>query len=261
MLGEIAFALSASVEFETLRATNNIKKSQLPPPYHTHGPLVSVVIPAFEEEDYLPATLRSLENQTYWDIETIVVDNESTDATAAIAEEFGARILTNRKYNLSLSRNMGATYATGPILAFLDADTLLEPTAIERCVEKIREGKELVYTAKCSADSYIYSLLRIVYSTVIPRPYIGGAFLMVNKAAFEDVGGFSETCLPQEHCAEDRAFASAFKAQRGIGRIAYLRHVYASTSSRRLTHQNPFGPHWQERVVREKPERAGCMRR
>lgn len=87
-------------------------------------PKVSIIIPAYNEEKFLPNCLESIEKLDYPDekIEVIVIDNGSTDATREIAERHGAILLENSTMNVSGLRNLGVQEAAGEILAFVDAD-------------------------------------------------------------------------------------------------------------------------------------------
>src|SRR4030042_2714912 len=87
-------------------------------------PFVSVGIPAYNEEAYLLSCLESIKNQDYAaEYEVIVVDNASTDNTAQIARDWGARVVYESKQSPACARQKGAEVATGKIIAFIDADT------------------------------------------------------------------------------------------------------------------------------------------
>lgn len=90
---------------------------------------VSVVIPAKNEEKYLPFCLASIQKLDYPKefLEMIVVDNGSTDRTREIAASFGAKVLRDDTKHVSGLRNLGAKAAKGEMLAFLDADCTVEP--------------------------------------------------------------------------------------------------------------------------------------
>lgn len=90
-------------------------------------PSISVVIPAFNEEEYLPACLRSLQKQTFKDFEVIVVDNNSTDNTAEIARSFGARVVVEKVQGMTPARERGYKEAKADIIARTDADTIVLP--------------------------------------------------------------------------------------------------------------------------------------
>ncbi len=110
---------------------------------HAHGPrAISVVVPAFDREATLPATLDSLLAQTYEAWEAIVVDDGSADGTAALAERYAARdsrIRVHRQANAGVSgaRNRGIELAQAPWLFFLDADDWIVPAAFELLSEAL----------------------------------------------------------------------------------------------------------------------------
>ena len=100
--------------------------------------LISVVIPAFNEELYLPATLSSLRDAISacrCSVELIVVDNESADHTREVARSFAATVVYEAVHNISRVRNAGASVARGDVLAFVDADTIVPPYFLERVAE------------------------------------------------------------------------------------------------------------------------------
>jgi glycosyltransferase involved in cell wall biosynthesis len=94
--------------------------------------LISVVIPAYNEEKYLPATLASLTRAREFSVakgccplEVHVVNNESTDLTGQIASASGAGVILERRHNIATVRNTGARAASGELLVFVDADTIV----------------------------------------------------------------------------------------------------------------------------------------
>jgi glycosyltransferase involved in cell wall biosynthesis len=91
--------------------------------------LVSVIIPAFNMATYLSEAIDSVITQTYDRVEIIVVDDASTDDTAAVAARYGTalRYVVQPHRGQAAARNHGVRVATGRYLAFLDADDLWEP--------------------------------------------------------------------------------------------------------------------------------------
>lgn len=89
-------------------------------------PLVSAILPVFNGAQYVRQAIETILNQTYRPVETIVVDDGSTDETAKVLEQFGPRIrrATQAHSGQSAARNRGVDLATGRYLAFLDADDL-----------------------------------------------------------------------------------------------------------------------------------------
>ena len=104
---------------------------------------ISIVIPAYNEEKYLPATMDALKVSlaAIESFEIIVVDNESTDKTRAIAESYEAKIVTEHEHNIGKVRNTGADSATGDVLVFLDADTLVKPGLFEKIIDAMRDPR------------------------------------------------------------------------------------------------------------------------
>ena len=85
----------------------------------------SVVIPAYNEADYLSETLQSLRDQDFdGPYEVIVVDNHSTDETASVAATFGVRLLHEAERGVCAARQRGSAAAAGEIIVSTDADTV-----------------------------------------------------------------------------------------------------------------------------------------
>jgi glycosyltransferase involved in cell wall biosynthesis len=94
--------------------------------------MISVIIPVYNGGRTLPDCLRALQNQTYPPDEVIVVDDGSTDDTAAVAARFGVTVLSQVNAGPAAARNRGAEAARGSILLFTDADCVPAPDWIER---------------------------------------------------------------------------------------------------------------------------------
>jgi len=92
---------------------------------------VSVIIPAYNAERFIAQTLTMLDHQTVRAAEIIVVDDGSTDATAAIAETFRARVIRGRHAGRAAARNAGIAMATHDWIALLDADDIWDPNKLE----------------------------------------------------------------------------------------------------------------------------------
>ena len=99
-------------------------------------PLVSVVIPTYNSEKTLHKCLTSIKNQTYKNIEIIIVDGGSTDETVEIAMSFGAKVYTLLGSKMSDATNFGARHAHGKYLYRVDSDVILDETLIEEAVHK-----------------------------------------------------------------------------------------------------------------------------
>lgn len=109
-------------------------------------PKISVIVPVYNVEEYLEKSLTSLKNQTLKDLEFIVVDDGSTDGSAAIIKKFvkeDSRFSYHKKKNggLSDARNYGMKYAKGEYLAFLDSDDYIDLDLYEKMYEKTHDEK------------------------------------------------------------------------------------------------------------------------
>lgn len=102
---------------------------------NTNTPYFSVVIPALNEEKYLPKLLKDLVAQSFSDFEVIVVDGNSEDKTVAKAQPFTQKlqlnIISTKKRNVSLQRNTGAAHAKSHWVIFMDADNRLPKYFLE----------------------------------------------------------------------------------------------------------------------------------
>jgi glycosyltransferase involved in cell wall biosynthesis len=109
------------------------------------NPLVSIIVPAFNAEQWIRSTLTSALSQTYSRIEVIVVDDGSTDDTVAIAESIGDErvcIVVQENAGACEARNRGLEEAQGDYVQFLDADDLLSPDKIERQIVRLKHETE-----------------------------------------------------------------------------------------------------------------------
>jgi 4,4'-diaponeurosporenoate glycosyltransferase len=112
-------------------------------------PGISLIIPARDEEKNLPKLLGSLKTQSLLPDEIIVVDDHSKDATARVAEEYGARVITSSSLpkgwlGKPWSCYQGAQAAGGDIFIFLDADTFLEPEGLKRMMQTFMGGSGVI---------------------------------------------------------------------------------------------------------------------
>ncbi|MFH0875476.1 MAG: glycosyltransferase family 2 protein, partial [archaeon] len=88
-------------------------------------PLISVIIPAYNEEKCITECLNSLKNQQFKDFELIVIDNNSKDSTSKIAKQYTKKVFLCKEQGISSARNFGAKKAKGKILCFIDADGIV----------------------------------------------------------------------------------------------------------------------------------------
>lgn len=108
---------------------------------------LSVIVPMYNVKDYVEECLDSLKNQTFKDMEVIMVDDGCTDDTPLLAKRYEEedpthfRLLHKENGGLSDARNYGIPYATGEYICFLDSDDFVEPTLYEKLVQLMDEGK------------------------------------------------------------------------------------------------------------------------
>ena len=125
---------------------------------------VSIIIPAYNVENYIERTLKSCVEQSYSDVEVVVVNDGSTDKTGEIVERFiDVRVvkLTQVNKGVSAARNLGLQTATGDFCIFLDGDDWLETDAVKHLVESYK--KEKSFTIATFKDAYLQdSTIRIV---------------------------------------------------------------------------------------------------
>lgn len=106
-------------------------------------PLVSVVIPNYNYGRYLPETLKSVLGQSYPNIEVIVVDDESSDNSVKVLNEFGnlLTLIQQKNAGVSASRNLGLRFISGEYVCFLDSDDSWEPDKVSTQVSKFTRSE------------------------------------------------------------------------------------------------------------------------
>jgi glycosyltransferase involved in cell wall biosynthesis len=199
----------------------------------------SVIIPAFDEEKWLPATLDALQKAMKaieMTGEVIVADNNSQDRTSEIAREHGAVVVFEPMNQISRARNAGAKAAKGRYLIFLDADTIVSTTLLQKALDNLSSG------ACCGGGG------KVVYEGELPDIVRGatdlwnrfsvkfgmaaGCFIYCLKEAFDAVGGFSQNVYASEEIWFSRQLRAWGKQQHMDFRI--ISSPPLITSSRKL---------------------------
>ncbi|MGO7906198.1 glycosyltransferase family 2 protein [Rhizobium leguminosarum] len=184
---------------------------------HFNGPLVSVVIPAFNASRYIERTLRSAGRQTYRNLEIIVVNDGSTDDTARVVEQVALadsriRLLSTPNRGVAAARNTGIREAAGRFVAFLDADDLWHHTKIEKQVNALNR-----LTPQWAA---VYVLHYIINSDdEILRscaPNVARGYIFARHLTFKYVGNGSALLVRRDAALEIGGFDSSYAAA-GIG--------------------------------------------
>jgi glycosyltransferase involved in cell wall biosynthesis len=170
--------------------------------------LISVIIPALNEERAIPLCLEALVTQTLPKeaFEVIVIDNGSTDRTVEIAERFESRlrirVVEKRHCSIAALRNRGVEEAQSNLLAFLDADCVAPPNWLSFALHILREPQARVIGAGYQIPHNSSWVARAWYGSQNKKSgrvsYISGGNLLVSRAAFFAVGGFDEELQTSE---------------------------------------------------------------
>jgi glycosyltransferase involved in cell wall biosynthesis len=202
-------------------------------------PAISVVIPAFNEEKYLPFCLASLKKQTFKDFEIIVVDNNSTDNTAPIAKQFGARIVSEKRQGIGFTRARGISCALGEIIAVTEADTIVPPNWLKTISQNfslfpadiVGISGPLDCQHRLIPDFVIRFFCCLVFDK-LARLLTGhilfvGPNMALKKSAWEKI----KTCQGVKFAFDEFDISCHLKE---IGELRYISSLYTSLSLRRI---------------------------
>lgn len=197
--------------------------------------LISVVVPAYNEEKMIGRCLRAIRAQKFRDYELIVVDGNSTDNTVKIAKKYADLVLFDGGRGPGAARNLGARKAGGRILAFVDADTVVCKNWLGIINENFVQNKKLVglggpvfaldgttFDAKAMA---VYSKIAIALSRKIP--FFVGSNCAYLRNGFFRARGFDEG-LP---LLEDSDLS---KKMGSLGMTKFDEKLVVRTSMRRI---------------------------
>jgi glycosyltransferase involved in cell wall biosynthesis len=207
----------------------------------------SVVIPAFNEEFELPRTLLAFQEAVdcyrlqggQREFEFVVVDNASTDRTAAIAEKWGARVIAEPHRQIARARNTGCFAATGGILITCDADSRPHRNVFV-AIEQTLTPNVLAAGVRLRLPDLKWRY-RLGYYLVNLVSFFGrlpaGMFIL-RRADFYELGGFNE----QLYALEDVEFSRRLRARaRLLGqKTVILWNCPIETSSRKFRRLSPF---------------------
>jgi glycosyltransferase involved in cell wall biosynthesis len=185
--------------------------------------LVSIIIPAFNEEKNIGRLLESIVNQSYSYIEIIVVDDESSDRTAEISKKLKAKVYTREHMERSAQRNFGAEKSKGKYLVFLDADMELEKNVIKDLVEtSIKENyKLLVIPERTVGNNYLSKIRAFEREMYMGDLSIEVARFFERKIFFEYKGYDLELTGPEDY---DLPYRISKKNKIGRGHNYILHH-------------------------------------
>jgi peptidoglycan/xylan/chitin deacetylase (PgdA/CDA1 family)/GT2 family glycosyltransferase len=216
-------------------------------------PTISVVIPAYNEENYLPLCLESIKKQDYAaEYEVIVVDNASTDNTAKIARGWGAKVVYESKRSPACARQKGAEVATGELIAFIDADTQAPAYWLSTIVSRfVREPETVVISGPyayydagriaklASYGNFISIITDQVFRKVLNKgSAIWGCNFAVRRSALLEVGGFDTSI---RFYGEEYELSLRLKK---AGKGGIIPRLFVLTSARRLKRIGVVNQYW-----------------
>ena len=169
-------------------------------------PLVTVVIPTYNQASYLPAAIQSVLEQDYPNVELVVVDDGSTDATPGVIAGYGDALVHLGQPNRGAANalNAGIRAATGSLVCWLSSDDVFLPGKLRRQVDAFREDPDLgfCYTGFVTMDadgrdlrdkSDVPTIHPDLFVSVFWANPVNGSTVMMPKAIFDEVGPFDET--------------------------------------------------------------------
>ncbi|MET8147049.1 bifunctional polysaccharide deacetylase/glycosyltransferase family 2 protein [Actinoplanes sp. NPDC049668] len=176
---------------------------------------VSVIVPAYNEKEGIEAAVRSLAGGDYPEIEVVVVDDGSTDDTAAIVERLGlpnVRVVRVPNGGKSNALNTGIALARHDLIVTVDGDTIFEPDSIRMLVQpfaspavgavagNVKVGNRQTLVAAWQHIEYVigFNLDRRLYEVLNCMPTVPGAIGAFRRAALAEVGGISDETLAED---------------------------------------------------------------
>ena len=210
---------------------------------------ISIVVPAFNEERLLAASLAKITQaagtfvQRGWDVELIVCDNNSADRTAEIARAAGARVVFEPVNQIARARNCGAAAATGDWLVFVDADSHPSGELFAEVAEQIASGRCLAGGATVRLDEKHLAAGFITWLwNRISRMgrWLAGSFIFIETATFRKIGGFSGELF----AGEELELSQRLKKLAGeTGRPIVILHRHPLVTSARKMRLYTLGEH------------------
>jgi len=179
----------------------------------TQNELISIIIPSYNSGKFLGEAIESAVNQTYKNIEIIIVNDGSTDNTEEIAKQWQKRdkriryLKHKENKGLSAARNTGIRTSKGDFIALLDADDVWMKDKLEKQIEKIRKEADIVYSNAILINEKGKKLEDTLWKKVKTAPYAGrdcleslfqknfmipASSLIFKKEVIKEIGGFDE---------------------------------------------------------------------
>jgi glycosyltransferase involved in cell wall biosynthesis len=197
--------------------------------------VISFVVPAYNEERLIGGTLDAIHaaaREVGEPYELVVANDASTDDTAIIAREKGARVVDCHHRQIARVRNTGARASTGDVLIFVDADTLISTAVVRASLDAINRG-----AVGGGATLHVEGLLPwwgppllwTVGESMRVMRWAAGCYVFATRAAFDAPGGFDERIF----ASEEIFFSQALKR---LGRVVILREQVVTSGRKLRTH-------------------------
>ncbi len=189
----------------------------------------SVIIPAHNEELFIEKTLQSLIKQDYLNLEIVVIDNKSSDATYDISKKFTDSVISfTNKINASAARNFGVKNSRGEYLAFLDADSCLSSNAISRSIKYLDEGYCGGTCKIIPPEEKVISKMQTLILNKWPRFFgpMYTPFVYTSRKNFKKTGGWNEEIELADEIDFQRKLLK-------LGKLKFDINSFVSTSPRR----------------------------
>ena len=195
---------------------------------------ISIIIPAFNEEKVLGESLEEIKRaaavfaELGWDVELIVCDNNSSDATPRVARDAGAVVVFEKINQIGRARNTGARAASGDWFIFVDADSHPNPELFREVAEAIRSVKYLAggCTIRLDEPSLVPALVQGMWNQVSrTMNWVAGSFSFIEAASFRETGGFSQELFAAEEIELSQRLKKLSRAK-GKEALAMLPELY-----------------------------------
>ena len=168
---------------------------------NSNYPKVSVVIPCYNDKDYIKEAVQSILNQTFQDFEIIIVDDGSHEATKKVLAKIKSeklQVITQRNQGLSAARNNGIKASSAPYILILDGDDTVDALFLEKAVAILEQNQDLGAVSS-------YCNLFIKNHQVVQKHFPKGgditnflfdnnsvSFALIRKKCWEEIGGYDE---------------------------------------------------------------------
>jgi glycosyltransferase involved in cell wall biosynthesis len=199
---------------------------------------LTIVIPAYNEEDYLAACLDSINSQTLIPDEVIVVDNNSSDKTVQIAKQYSfVKLIKEERQGVFWAAQTGFKAASSDIIGRIDADTILSGDWVERVLDSLAEkqiaavtGPVSYYDMPLPHSNYWFDHLmrKLTYDWAPKSPFLYGSNLAIRRGAWQQI---SSGLCHESNIHEDIDLAIHLKINGG--QILYKKDLLSAASGRR----------------------------